>query len=73
MVYGTFDKDIPETTPPEKQVWNDPDPGVKWALDLIDLDNQPHSIFSRFWKAGLGGFAGFMGMRIRNRYRKIPR
>jgi len=69
-----FDAFTQKITPPEGQVWNDPDPRIQWALDILEppLGNYEERIATRFMYP-LGGFAlGISAIALNNAMRKIP-
>jgi len=69
-----FDVLIPKTTPPEKQVWNDPDPGIQWALDILEPPGGGYQekIFNRLCYPFMGLVAGVGTIASSNIMRKIP-
>jgi len=71
-----FDALIPKETPPEKRIWEDPDPRIHWALDILEPKGKyaepPERLVSRF-AYPFGGFcmgAGLIGGS--NIMRKLP-
>ena len=55
---------VPKETPPEKRIWEDPDPRVQWALDILEPPGKygqpPEKIQHRFgfpiFGAAVGSF-----------------
>ena len=63
----------PETTPPDKRVWEDPDPKIKWALDILEPPGgEQMTLMSRIAMPFIGGFGGFVGILGHNYFRRIP-
>lgn len=69
-----FDALIPKTTPPEKQVWNDPDPRIQWALDILEPPGGGYQekILNRLSFPFGGLVAGLFIVGTSNYMRKIP-
>ena len=69
-----YDQLIPKTTPPEKQIWNDPDPRIQWALDILEPPggNMPESIIHRFSYPFIGFWSGVGAVAFSNMKRRIP-
>ena len=65
----------PEITPESRRVWEDPDPRVKWALDILDpkRDYMRESLFGRLMFPALGGAAGFFTVAANNKMFRLPR
>ena len=59
-----FDALIPKETPPEKRIWENPDPRIQWALDILEPPGKygqpPERIFNRFAYPVGGGALGAM-------------
>ena len=74
MVIKLFDVLTPKTTPPEKQIWNDPDPKIQWALDILEPPGGGYqeSIAKRLFFPGFGLVTGFSVLAFTNILRKIP-
>ena len=57
-----FDALIPKETPPEKRIWEDPDPRIQWALDILEPKGKyaepPERLVSRFSYPFVGGAFG---------------
>lgn len=64
--------EAPETTPPEKRVWEDPDPRVKWALDILEPEPSFQPLHYRIAPACLGAGVGYTAVRLFIRFRIMP-
>ena len=63
----------PETTPSEKRVWENPDPRIQWALDILEPPGgEMNSLHSRVLLPVSCGAFGFLSLAINNYVRKIP-
>ena len=63
----------PYETPPEDRLWENPDPKIKWALDILDDEGfSQESIMQRgvYPLAGAGG--GFLASVMQNRLYRRP-
>lgn len=73
MVKKLFDHLIPETTPESKRVWENPDPRIQWALDILEPKPVYESLFQRSMPTlialgfSMGAFA------YGNKINKVPR
>jgi len=71
-----FDAFIPKETPPEKRIWENPDPRIQWALDILEPQGKygqpPERIFNRFCYPFGGAALGAGIVALNNIFRKIP-
>merc|ERR1712062_593149 len=71
-----FDALIPKETPPEKRVWEEPDPRIQWALDILEPPGEyaqlPERIGARFFFPFFGMSLGQFGVFLNNISRKLP-
>merc|ERR1712214_78269 len=65
-----------EVTPPDERIWENPDPRIQWALDILEPPGKygqpPERIFNRFAYPVGGGALGAMVIAMNNMFRKIP-
>merc|ERR1711953_133732 len=63
-------------TPPEKRIWENPDPRIQWALDILEPPGKygqpPERIFNRFAYPVGGAALGATVIAVNNMFRKIP-
>ena len=68
-----FQELYPETTPSEERVWENPDPRIQWALDILEPPGgEMRSLASRIAPPLGGAIFGFGFVATRNYVRKIP-
>merc|ERR1712241_1650655 len=67
---------VPKETPPEKRIWEDPDPRVQWALDILEPPGKygqpPEKIQHRFGFPIVGAAAGSFLVATSNILRRVP-
>ena len=62
-----------EVTPPDERIWENPDPRIQWALDILEPPGgEIKSLVSRVMLPASGVFLGFIGVMTFNFQRKIP-
>lgn len=62
-----------EVTPPDERIWENPDPRIQWALDILEPPGgEIKSLVSRVMLPSSGAFLGFIGVMTFNFQRKIP-
>ena len=62
-----------EVTPPDERIWENPDPRIQWALDILEPPGgEIKSLVSRVILPSSGAFLGFIGVMTFNFQRKIP-
>jgi len=68
----TFQDLKQETTPPGERVWEDPDPRVKWALDILEPEGERETFFNRTVPLIAGAMAGLGTTFMHNSARRMP-
>ena len=70
LLHQDFEKEV---TPPEERVWENPDPRIQWALDILEPPGgEIKSLVSRVLLPIGGAFTGFLGVLTVNYMRKQP-
>ena len=63
----------PETTPSDEKVWENPDPKIQWALDILEPPGgEMNSLLSRVALPVGSGVFGFLTVAMNNYVKKLP-
>ena len=70
LLHQDLERDI---TPPDERIWENPDPRIQWALDILEPPGgEIQSLVSRGLLPSTGAFLGFFGVIGYNFQKKLP-